>query len=74
MKKIIIVGSITNAYRARDILNSKGMNAYIQRVSSTSAKRGCGYGIFTKNGNINDVIDILSNNGIKIQEVLELDK
>ena len=38
---IIGVGSVTNAMRGKDLLEKKGIRAYIQR--KTEVENGCGY-------------------------------
>lgn len=59
-----MVSSVTYAMKSRDILNSQGINAYVERLPR-SRETGCGYGVFVPD-RTDEAEQILRNNGIKI--------
>lgn len=68
MKSFVIVGSMTMAYNARNILNKKGIKAEIKRQANNSSRLGCGFGILTtKEG-----ATILEKSGIRILGIKEI--
>lgn len=65
-KRLIFIGSITKTIRARDILNRNGIKSKIERVTGDVQNGGCGYGIIVINGDRNEAVEILNNNGYSI--------
>jgi len=45
-RPIIVVGPITYAMKGKNLLARHGINCRVERVSLSSAKNGCGFGIF----------------------------
>lgn len=70
-KQIIIVSSITYAYKARDFLFNKNIKCHIQRVPANLRVNGCGYGV-TVEGDAQAISLILKDAGIKVKEILTL--
>ncbi|WMJ23374.1 DUF3343 domain-containing protein [Paludicola sp. MB14-C6] len=70
-KQLIMVNSITYAYKARDILYNNGIKAYIERIPSNLRKNGCGYGIRI-NENAYRAVQVLELNGIRVKDVIDL--
>lgn len=68
MKNIIVTGTVTYAIRGRDILRKNGFKATVERNSSGLGRHGCGYGIVVI-GDIDNALDILKMNSIKIIDV-----
>ena len=68
MKSFVIVGSITLAYNARDILYKKGIRCEIKRQTNNSQRLGCGFGVLTtKEGAL-----LLEKSGIRILGIKEI--
>lgn len=65
MNLYIKVGSITNAQRAKSVLNKNSIKAYIQRLDNPAPGDGCGYVIRADNSGKN-AEEILRRNGIRI--------
>lgn len=61
----IKVGSITNAQRAKSVLNKNKIKAYIQRLDNPKPGDGCGYVIKTE-AYKNNIIEILEKNSIRV--------
>lgn len=72
-KYIIMLSSITYAYSARDILYRKGIKCYIERVPVNLRESGCGYGVAV-NANPDAAVKILTDNGFRIRNVIQLKK
>ncbi len=68
MKYVIVTGTVTYAIRGRDILRKNGFSASVERNSSGLGRHGCGYGIVVT-GNIDNAVEILKSNAVKIIEV-----
>lgn len=68
MRYVIVTGTVTYAIRGRDILRRAGITAAVERNSSGLGRLGCGYGIVVR-GNIDEIVELLNKNGIKIIEV-----
>lgn len=64
-RPFILVGSITNAMRGRDILASKGIRSYVERTFRSGPNGGCGYSIYVP-GRADEAEDILLRYGIRI--------
>lgn len=68
MKSFVIVGSITMAYAARDILNKNGIKVELKRQGNNLQRLGCGYGVLTtKEG-----AAVLAKSGIRILGIQEI--
>ncbi len=65
MNLYIKVGSITNAQRAKSILNKNSFKAIIQRLDNPAPGDGCGYVIRTEDNGKN-AREILERNGIRV--------
>ncbi|MCI1966379.1 MAG: DUF3343 domain-containing protein [Oscillospiraceae bacterium] len=45
-RPLILVGSITNAIKSRNILARAGIHSNVERIPRSNANRGCGYCIY----------------------------
>lgn len=70
-RKMILVNSITYAYKARDFLNEKGIKVYIERVPASMRINGCGYGLRVNN-DAEVIAEILEDAGIKVRKIINL--
>ena len=68
MNSFVIVGSITMAYNARDILYKKGIKCEIKRQANNSNRLGCGFGVLTTS----EGVRILEKSGIRILGIKEI--
>ena len=68
MKHMIVTGTITYAMRGRDKLRKNDFKATVERNSTGLGRLGCGYGIAVY-GELENAIEILRDNGIKIIDV-----
>ena len=66
MLYMIKVGSVTNAQRAKNILNSNGYRAMIARVVNPSKEDGCGYAVRINCNDVNAAIRLLSQQRINV--------
>lgn len=64
-KNLLILGSVTYAMKAKDLLFSKGIKAYIERHKNAK-EYGCGYAVYVPN-NAKEAEKILIENNIKIR-------
>lgn len=66
-KPIILVGSVTYAMKARELLWKRGVHAAIERVPPTEAT-GCGYGVVIPEGpdKADEAEQFLRSSGIKV--------
>jgi len=64
----VIVGSVTYAMKAKDLLQKKGYKAYIERKTKEN-KSGCGYGVVT-NGDKEKIEKILRENNVKYTKII----
>lgn len=72
MKKLFIVtGSVTYAFRGRDLLQSKGYRATAKKIQNLIKGAGCGWGVVVEN-DFESALALLRQNGIKILGVSEL--
>ncbi len=67
--KVIILGSVTRAMGAKDILFARGIRSYLRRIKS-SAEFGCGYGLHVPE-NVDSAIFALRQVGMKILAVTD---
>ena len=66
MDTVIVLTSMTYAYKAQEILNRQGINNSLTRNAQTSRIRGCGYGLKIDDSQSGYVQKLLLENGIKI--------
>ena len=66
MDTVIVLTSMTYAYKAQEILNRQGINNSLTRNAQTARIRGCGYGLKIDDSQSGYVQKLLSKNGIKI--------
>lgn len=72
MKKLFIAtGSITYAFRGRDLLQNKGYRVTAKKIQNLVKSAGCGWGIVVEN-DFEGAVTLLRQNGIKILGVSEL--
>ncbi|MDE5605614.1 MAG: DUF3343 domain-containing protein [Eubacterium sp.] len=62
----IKVGSITNAQRAKSILNKNRIKASVVRLENPKPGDGCGYVVKVDDRGDKNVIEILKNHSIRI--------
>lgn len=70
-RKLIILSSITYAYRARDYLARHGIRAYVERIPEHLRKTGCGYGVRV-NVRADEAAGLLRDAGIPVRSILDL--
>ncbi len=70
-KEIIMLRSVTHAYRARDILSKYGIRAYVERVPENLRQDGCGYGIAVYTGS-QRASTILRDEGLQINRIISI--
>jgi len=68
MKSFVIVGSITMAYSARDILYKNKIKAEIRRQANNSNRLGCGFGVLTTS----EGVKVLEKSGIRILGIKDI--
>ncbi len=69
---IIMLSSITYAYKARDYLQPKGISVYLLRTPPKYSPRGCGYSIRLNYDNVEEIVNELKCKGIKVLGVVEI--
>ena len=69
-KQLIMLTSITYAYKARDYLAKKGINAYIERTPEELKKKGYSYSLAI-NGDAQEVAALLTEAGINVLGVIQ---
>lgn len=65
---VLVVRSVTNAIKGQKILQSNGIEAYVQRNTSPVSRQGCGY-VLKIGGNVQTAVNLLMNAGIKVVEI-----
>lgn len=70
-KQMILLSSITYAYKAKDFFTSKGIKSYIERVPANLRSSGCGYGVRV-NYDIDTAVKMLETEGIRVKSVIDL--
>ncbi len=70
MKYLIMIGTVTYALRARDILKKNNIQAFVKRVQGGAMGGGCGYGVVVS-GDIYDIKHIITSAGIRIKSIEE---
>lgn len=67
-KNLIVIGSVTYALKAKNLLFENGIKSYMERNKETK-QFSCGYSLFIPL-NTEKAIKILNQNNIKILEIL----
>lgn len=71
MKEIFVVtGTVTYAMRAKEILAKNGFSADVKKWNDKSGKFGCGYGIVLRKNAVDEIKDLLIENGVKIIDII----
>lgn len=65
-----VIGSMTQAMQAEEILAEAAIHAQMVKVSSASTHTGCVYGVEVACRQIGNVRDVLRRAGIRIRQVL----
>ncbi|MBQ3599290.1 MAG: DUF3343 domain-containing protein [Clostridia bacterium] len=74
MDTVIVLTSMTYAYKAQEILNRQGIKNSLTRNAQTARIRGCGYGLKIDACQSGYVQKLLLDSGIKIAGVTEAGK
>lgn len=69
-KQLIVLSSITYAYKARDYLEKIGITSYIDRIPKDLRNTGCGYGLKVRE-NSYKVAEILKEANFRVKGVVE---
>ena len=64
-KPLIMMSSVTNAMRGREILRRHGISSEIERTPKNKARQGCGYSLFVRR-NTDEAERILRESGLKV--------
>ncbi len=65
MGKLIMVSSVTNAMKGRELLKGHGISSAIERTPRSSLRQGCGYSLYVPQ-DTDEAERILRENGIKV--------
>ena len=71
-KQLLMLRSITYAYKAQEYLAGKGISVQIQRTPSTYSACGCGYSIRTKD-DPRQIRQMLESVGIEVMGIAEVE-
>lgn len=72
MKKyIIMLSSITYAYRARDILLENHIKCYVERIPHELRGNGCGYGV-SVTGDAESARQLLISRGLRVKDIITI--
>lgn len=69
-KPLIIMSSITNAMRGRELLRRNGIPCEIERVPKSRMRQGCGYGLYVR-GNTAKAEELLRQNGLRVSGITD---
>ena len=64
-KKLVMMSSITNAMRGRELLKQYGISAEIERTPRNSLRQGCGYSLYVP-VRTDEAVSLLTENGIRV--------
>ncbi len=64
-KPLIMMSSVTNAMRGREILRRHGISSEIERTPRGSARQGCGYSLYVRK-NADEAERILRESGTRV--------
>ena len=67
--KIFVLSSVTYAFKAKSILESRGIISKIEKVKNVAAIGGCGYGVKVNEDDYKNAQRFLAVSGIKIIEI-----
>lgn len=67
--RFIMFQNITVAVKARNILGSHGIHAYVQKTPVKGNNPSCGYSVIVNN-RVEDALKILSSHGVSILGVM----
>lgn len=70
-RQIVVVSSVTYAYKARDFLFNKGIKCYIERVPANLRTTGCGYGVRV-NADGEAIAKMLNDAGIHVKDIINI--
>ena len=68
-KQLIMLSSITYAYKARDLLAKKGIGSYIERTPEELKTKGCSYSIAVRT-DADRAAELLKAAGIKVLGII----
>lgn len=68
-KQLIVLSSITYAYKARDFLAKKGISSYIERTPEELKTKGCSYSIAVR-GDADKAAALLESARIKVLGII----
>ena len=68
-KQLIMLTSITYAYKAQELLAQKGITAYVERTPEELKTRGCSYSVAVRR-NVDEAVRILEKAGIRVLGVI----
>lgn len=72
-KKLILLRSVTYAYKAKERLARRGITAVIRRTPASLSKCGCGYSILVRKDS-EQICRLLEADGIHVLGVAEADE
>ena len=64
----ILVGSVTNAMRAKRVMEEQGILSYLHRSSHLSEGDGCGYSLLVTD-KVEMAVNLLRNRGVRVVRV-----
>ncbi|MCI8406928.1 MAG: DUF3343 domain-containing protein [Oscillospiraceae bacterium] len=70
-RQMLVLNSITYAYKARDYLAQQGIRAYVERIPANLRTTGCGYGVRVNNDG-EQIAQLLDQAGIRVKRILDL--
>ena len=71
-RKLLVLSSITFAYKARDYLARQGIRCYIERIPKQLRTSGCGYGIKVE-GDAQQIAAQVNQANIRVKEILDIE-
>lgn len=63
--RIVVIGSMTNAQKARRMLSSHGIRAHLTKTDSTTHGNGCVYGLEIADGDLYNACNTLRAGGVE---------
>lgn len=66
----ILVGSITNAMRGKQLLESEGIRAYLHRNTKPAQSDGCGYSLLVMD-KASRAVEILKSRGVRVLRITD---
>lgn len=70
-RNILVLNSITFAYKARDYLYKNGIKSYVERIPANLRIHGCGYGVRVDD-NVKKAVELLEKIGLVIKDVITI--